>query len=229
MLSGRVIRMIELKKATKLYNDAGNLIFAVNEIDLAIKKGDLISIAGPSGSGKTTLLSLIGCLTKPSSGRILIDEKDVSSLSDEALSALRSEKIGFVFQQAHVIPTMTVLENVLLPLVFSKEKDVEKKKERAIKLLKEVGLDSRINSIPKNMSGGQVKRISIARALINCPEILLADEPTGDLDQASSREIMEILKRMNRDEGLTVLLVTHNQELAQEAHIRLKMRDGKLA
>ncbi|MCX5748856.1 MAG: ABC transporter ATP-binding protein [Candidatus Saganbacteria bacterium] len=220
--------MIELKKATKLYNDAGSLIFAVNEIDLSIKKGDLISIAGPSGSGKTTLLSLIGCLTKPSSGHIMIDGSDVASLDDEALSALRSEKIGFVFQQAHVIPTMTVLENVLLPLVFSREKDIEKKKERAVKLLRDVGLDSRINSLPKNMSGGQVKRISIARALINCPEILLADEPTGDLDQASSREIMEILKRMNRDENLTVLLVTHNQELAQEAHIKLKMRDGKL-
>jgi putative ABC transport system ATP-binding protein len=171
---------------------------------------------------------LIGCLTKPSSGRIIIDGADISGLNDEELSALRSEKIGFVFQQAYVIPTMTVLENVLLPLVFSREKDIAGKKEHAISLIKDVGLGGRIDSLPKNMSGGQVKRISIARALINSPEILLADEPTGDLDLNSSREIMEILKKLNKDDGVTVLLVTHNQELADEAKIKIKMRDGRL-
>ena len=221
--------MIELRKTTKLYKDSGNLIFAVNEIDLSIKKGDFISISGPSGSGKTTLLSLIGCLARPSSGHIIIDGQDTVNLDDRALSVLRSQKIGFVFQQANVFSTMTLLENVLLPLIFTQERDIAKKKEKALALIKQVGLGERINSLAKNMSGGQIKRISIARSLINGPEIVLADEPTGDLDHQSSRDIVDILKKLNKEEGITVLLVTHNQELAQEAHIKLRMCDGKLA
>ncbi len=219
--------MIDLEKATKIYNDAGRQIFAANEVDLRIKEGDFISIVGPSGSGKTTLLSLIGCLIKPSSGEIKVDGQSTAKFSDDQLSELRSRKIGFVFQAAHVIPTLTLLENVMLPLVFIKDKNIEEKRKRALSLIEELGLGDRIYSLPRNMSGGQVKRISIARALINDPQILLADEPTGDLDQESSGEILNVLKRLNQ-EGVTILLVTHNQELAQNAKIRYKMRAGEL-
>ena len=220
--------MIELEKVSKLYNDGGRLIFAANEIDLKIQKGDFVSIVGPSGSGKTTFLSLIGCLVTPSSGTIKLDGKATSSLNDDELSVLRGEKIGFVFQSSYVIPTLTVTENVLLPLVFAKNPDLELKRKRAQQLIEQVGLKDRSESFPVNMSGGQVKRISIARALINSPEILLADEPTGDLDAESAAEITEILKRINRDENVTVLLVTHNNDLANGAKIRYKMNSGKL-
>ncbi len=220
--------MIQLQKVSKVYKDGCSLIFGANELDLNIKKGDFISIIGPSGSGKTSLLSIIGCLIRPSSGKVMIDGRDTSELSDDELSIIRATKIGFVFQAAHVIPTMTLLENVLLPLVFLKDKDLAEKTERAKKLIKEVGLLDRMDSIPRNMSGGQIKRISIARALINNPEILLADEPTGDLDAESSKDIVELLKRINKEEGVTVLLVTHNAELAKDADVKLKMTSGKL-
>jgi putative ABC transport system ATP-binding protein len=220
--------MIKLEKVTKFYKDAGRLVFAVNELDLDIKKGDFVAIVGPSGAGKTTLLSLVGCLIKPSNGEIRINGFITSQLNDDQLSDLRAKKVGFVFQGSHVIPNLTVLENVLLPLVFIKTKDFEAKRKRALALLEELGLGERINSLPKNMSGGQVKRISIARALINDPEVLLADEPTGELDQETSQDIIRILKKLNQEDGITILLVTHNQELAQNAKNILTMRGGKL-
>jgi putative ABC transport system ATP-binding protein len=220
--------MIKLEKVTKFYKDAGKLVFAVNELDLEIKKGDFVAIVGPSGAGKTTLLSLVGCLIKPSSGEIKVNGGTTSRLSDNELSDLRARKVGFVFQGSHVIPNLTVLENVLLPLVFIKSGDLEAKRKRAIALIEELGLGDRLNSLPKNMSGGQVKRISIARALINCPEVLLADEPTGELDQETSQDIIRILKKLNQEDGITIMLVTHNQELAQNAKSIIKMRAGKL-
>lgn len=219
--------MIKLEKVTKFYKDAGRLVFAVNEIDLHINKGDFIAVVGPSGAGKTTLLSLVGCLIKPSAGEIKVNGYNTSKLNDNELSDLRASKVGFVFQGSHVIPNLTVLENVLLPLVFIKTKDIEAKRQRAVALLEELGLGDRTASLPKNMSGGQVKRISIARALINDPEILLADEPTGELDQETSQDIIRILKKLNQADGITILLVTHNQELAQNAKVILKMRGGK--
>jgi len=220
--------MIKFEKVVKFYKDAGRIIFAVNEIDLHINKGDFIAIVGPSGAGKTTLLSLIGCLIKPSSGEIRLNGSITSQLSDDDLSELRARKVGFVFQGSHVIPNLTVLENVMLPLVFVKNKDLAAKKKRAEELIAELGLGDKINSLPRNMSGGQVKRISIARALINDPEILLADEPTGELDEETSQEIIKILKKLNQADGITTLIVTHNQELAQSAKVILKMRGGKL-
>ena len=220
--------MIKLEKVTKFYKDAGRLVFAINELDLEIKKGDFVAIVGPSGAGKTTLLSLVGCLIKPSAGNIRVNGYNTADLNDNELSELRAKKVGFVFQGSHVIPNLTVLENVLLPLVFSKAKDLEAKKQRAGALLKELGLGDRVNSLPQNMSGGQVKRISIARALINGPEVLLADEPTGELDQETSQDIIRILKKLNREDGITILLVTHNQELAQNAKAIVKLRGGRL-
>lgn len=220
--------MIKLEKVTKFYKDDGRLVFAVNELDLEIKKGDFVAVVGPSGAGKTTLLSLVGCLIKPSNGVIKVNGFNTSQLNDNELSDLRAKKVGFVFQGSHVIPNLTVLENVLLPLVFIKTNDLEAKRKRAIALINELGLGDRLNSLPKNMSGGQVKRISIARALINDPEVLLADEPTGELDQETSQDIIRILKKLNQEDGITIMLVTHNQELAQNAKSILKMRGGRL-
>ena len=221
--------MIKLEKVTKLYKDAGRLVFAVNELDLDIKKGDFVAIVGPSGAGKTTLLSLVGCLVKPSAGKIKVNGYNTSELNDDQLSDLRAKKVGFVFQGSHVISNLTVLENVLLPLVFIKADDLEAKKKRAIALLEELGLGDRTNSLPKNMSGGQVKRISIARALINNPEVLLADEPTGELDSETSQDIIRILKKLNQEDGITIMLVTHNQELARQASRMCEMRDGRIS
>jgi putative ABC transport system ATP-binding protein len=220
--------MIKLEKVTKLYKDAGKMTFAVNEIDLETKKGDFIAIIGPSGAGKTTLLSLVGCLVRPSAGEIKVNGNNISSLSDNELSALRAKKVGFVFQGSHVIPNLTVIENVMLPLVFVKEKKLEEKRAKAETIIKELGLGDHTHRLPQNMSGGQVKRISIARALINSPDILLADEPTGELDDETSQDITRIFMKLNREEGLTILLVTHNQELAQNANTILKMKGGKL-
>jgi putative ABC transport system ATP-binding protein len=220
--------MIKLEKVTKFYKDAGRLVFAVNEIDLHINKGDFIAVVGPSGAGKTTLLSLVGCLIKPSAGAIRVNGYNTAELGDNELSDLRAKKVGFVFQGSHVIPNLTVLENVMLPLVFIKGHDLELKRKKTVALIEELGLGDRISSLPRNMSGGQVKRISIARALINDPEVLLADEPTGELDQETSQDIIRILTKLNREDGITILLVTHNQELAQNAKLILKMRGGKL-
>jgi putative ABC transport system ATP-binding protein len=220
--------MIKLEKVTKFYKDAGRLVFAINELDLEIKKGDFVAIVGPSGAGKTTLLSLVGCLIKPSAGNIRVNGYNTTQLNDDQLSELRARKVGFVFQGSHVIPNLTVLENVMLPLVFIKTKNIAAKRKRAVALLEELGLGERINSLPQNMSGGQVKRISIARALINDPEVLLADEPTGELDQETSQDIIRILKKLNQEDGITILLVTHNQELAQNAKAIIKLRNGKL-
>ncbi len=220
--------MIKLEKVSKMYKDAGRLLFAVSEVDLAIRKGEFIAVVGPSGAGKTTLLSLAGCLIRPSSGEIKVDGSDVGRLSDNELSGLRGRKVGFVFQGSHIIPNLTVMENVLLPLVFNRCRDLIAKKKRANDLLVELGLADRAGSLPRNLSGGQVKRVSIARALSNSPELLLADEPTGELDQETTGDIIRILTRLNREDGITIMLVTHNQELAGSAHRVLKMRGGKL-
>ncbi len=220
--------MIKLDKVTKFYKDAGRLVFAVQELDLRVGQGDFVAVVGPSGAGKTTLLSLVGCLIKPSNGEITVDGRSIARLNDNELSGLRARKIGFVFQGSHVIPNLTVLENVLLPLVFVKPRDLAAKRQLALELLAELGLADRAASLPGNMSGGQVKRVSIARALINEPEVLLADEPTGELDQETSQEIVRIITKLNRERGITTMMVTHNLELAGNAKRVLTMRGGKI-
>ncbi len=220
--------MIKLDKVTKFYKDAGRLVFAVQELDLRVGQGDFVAVVGPSGAGKTTLLSLVGCLIKPSNGEITVDGRSIARLNDNELSGLRARKIGFVFQGSHVIPNLTVLENVLLPLVFVKPRDLSAKRQLALELLAELGLADRAASLPGNMSGGQVKRVSIARALINEPEVLLADEPTGELDQETSQEIVRIITKLNRERGITTMMVTHNLELAGNAKRVLTMRGGKI-
>lgn len=219
--------MIFTSNLTKLYKEDSNEIKAVDGISLKIEKGDFISIVGPSGSGKTTLLSLLGCLLKPTKGKIIFGEKDLSELTDPQLSQLRQNEIGFIFQFCELISTLNVIENVLLPTMFLRRADLIKYNEKAVELLAEMGLLNRQYTSVRKLSGGEVRRVAIARALINSPKILLADEPTSDLDQYTKQGIVEILSGLNQ-QGMTIVLVTHDLEVARQAKIRFQMRDGKL-
>ena len=217
--------LIELIDVYKYYVMGLTTIKALNGINLKIDKGEFISIVGPSGSGKTTLLNIIGLLDRPTKGKVILENKDVSSLNDNELSSLRAEKIGFIFQTFNLIPNLTAKENVELASAFSnKVRDSEKK---ALELLKIIGLEDRANHRPSQLSGGEQQRVAIARALMNDPIILLADEPTGNLDSKTSLEILEIFKMLNK-RGVTILLVTHNMMLAEEANRILYIKDGKI-
>ncbi|RLG57160.1 MAG: macrolide ABC transporter ATP-binding protein [Candidatus Hydrothermarchaeota archaeon] len=218
--------IIELKGVTKIYKMDKVLVPALRGINLKIRKGEFVSIMGPSGSGKTTLMNLIGCLDRPTEGEIYIANKNIAKLGDDELAKLRREKIGFVFQQFNLIPRLTALENVELPMWFA-GLSKKKRRERAIELLKLVGLEKRIHHKPAELSGGERQRVSIARALANNPEIILADEPTGNLDTKTGKEIMEILKDLNK-QGKTIVLVTHDETFAKEAERIIKIRDGRL-
>ena len=214
--------MITLKRLTKIY---GNLK-AVDDVNLEIPAGEFTFIAGRSGSGKTTLLSMIAGLTKPTNGAVFIDDSDIWSLNDKELSALRNMKIGFMFQGGYVIPTLDVIDNVMLPTVFKNvDFDVY---EKSRKMLDRVGLSKYADSLPNELSGGERRRISIARALINDPEILLADEPTAELDVETETEIMRLLADIHRGGGVTMLMVSHNYDLASYATRRFRMDRGKL-
>jgi len=217
--------IIELRDVCKDYGIGEAKIRAVCEVNLKIKKSENIAIMGPSGSGKSTMLHLIGCLDRPTRGKIFIDGIDVSKLDDSGLARLRREKIGFIFQFFNLIPSFTALENVELPMIFSKKTN---RKKRAEELLKIVGLQNRMNHHPKELSGGETQRVSIARALANEPQIVLADEPTGNLDSKSGKEIMELLKRLNKERGVTLLIITHDSSIARNAERIVKIVDGRI-
>ncbi|HLD10479.1 MAG TPA: ABC transporter ATP-binding protein [Candidatus Nanoarchaeia archaeon] len=219
--------IIELKEITKTYYMGDSEIHALSEINLNIEKNDFIAIMGPSGSGKSTIMNSIGCLDTPSKGKIILDNKNISSLSESELAIIRGKKIGFIFQQFNLIPTLTALENIMLPMIFQKIPE-KKRKERAKELLKLVELENRMNHKPKELSGGQQQRVAIARALANNPEIILADEPTGNLDSKTSNIIIDFLKKLNK-EGKTIILVTHNIETARQAKKIFYLKDGKIA
>jgi len=219
---------IQCQELTKRYSTEEGEILAVNRVDLAIARGDFTVILGHSGSGKTTLLSLIGGLTFPDQGTVLIDGVEVWRQGDRALAELRSRRIGFIFQFASLIPTLTVLENVILPLSFGAAAGSDRKLAKEI--LAEVGLGDKEKAFPAQLSGGQQRRVAIARAFVNQPEIILADEPTGDLDEETEQEILELFRRYNR-RGITFVVVTHNRDLAatqDEARV-LVMRQGVLS
>ncbi len=221
---------IEATALTKIYHRGSEEIPAVNGISLQIKKGDFISIIGPSGSGKTTLVNLLGCLDNPSSGELHLAGRSIfgngKRLSERDLTKIRREVFGYIFQNFYLIPTLTVLENVTLPLTFYRKPDTE---DEAVRLLKLLGMDHRKDHLPGQISGGEMQRVAIARAMVNRPEILLADEPTGNLDTKRSGEIVQVLRELNRSVGLTIIMVTHNSELARCADRTLEMRDGRIS
>ncbi len=202
-------------------------INALAGINLEISQGEFVSIVGPSGSGKSTLLHIIGGLDSPTKGSIIVDGQDLSKASDSELSSYRNKKVGFVFQTFNLQPTYTALENVALPLVFAKV-PLGKRNQIAREALDTVGLGDRVRHKPSELSGGERQRVGIARALVNNPRILLADEPTGNLDSKARERIMELLTRLNKERGLTLVLVTHDLESARNANRMLQMHDGKL-
>ncbi len=219
--------IIELKNVTKTYKSGKLSVNAVCGISIKVEKGEIIAIMGPSGSGKSTLMHIIGLLDRPTSGDLLIDNKKINmSMPDSKLAKIRSEKIGFIFQQFNLLNKMTALSNVVMPTIYKK---IGKKsaQERAVNLLSEVGLKNRIKHKPSELSGGETQRVAIARALINDPDIILADEPTGNLDSKSGQEIMKVLVDLNK-KGKTIILITHDQKIADYAKRTYKIMDGKL-
>jgi putative ABC transport system ATP-binding protein len=217
--------LITLSKVVKTYKlDEGVEIQALRGIDLKIKKGEFVAIIGPSGSGKSTLMHIIGILDKPTSGTVTLEDHNVAQLSEERLAALRNKHIGFVFQAFNLLPRTSALENVELPLVYSGVASSERKK-KAVEVLGAVGLAERMDHTPSQLSGGQQQKVAIARALINKPSLILADEPTGNLDTKSGSEIIKLLKDLNK-KGNTIVLVTHESEIAREAKRVVQMRDG---
>lgn len=217
--------MIHINEVSKSFTKNGSkTIKAVDHVNLVIEKGEFVAIVGPSGSGKSTLMNIIGLLDLPDSGGYSLDGKQVSKLSQDELAELRNKKIGFVFQQFHLLPKTSAKENVEIPLIYSNSKDIS---GLAVNALKLVGLQDRINHIPAELSGGQQQRVAIARALVNDPEIILADEPTGNLDSKSSLEIMLILQQLNKL-GKTIVLITHDQKIAEHSNKIIKIVDGKI-
>jgi len=223
---------IQLENVTKSYPGDGETVSAVNGASLSVSKGEFVSIVGHSGSGKTTLLSLIGGIVRPTSGSVLFEGGDIFSLNSDGLSSYRSEKIGFMFQFASLLPMLTVKENLILPTLFSETKREEADgntcQEKAEKLIHMVGLGDKLNSYPARLSGGQQRRVAIARAFMNGPAVILADEPTGDLDEETEQDMMDFFSSMNRSDGITFLMVTHNSDLANQAKRKLRMHKGVL-
>ena len=219
--------LLQIENLTKTYTVDHTSFVGVDNISLTINKGDFLSIVGHSGSGKTTLISIVGGILKPTSGRVLLDGTDICTLNDIKLSEYRVNRIGFMFQFASLLPILSAKENVLLPTIFTPGKNVADEKT-AMDLLEMVGIGEKLNSFPSQLSGGQQRRVAIARALLNKPDIILADEPTGDLDEDTEAEIMNLFEHINQKYGVTIILITHNLELAGKAQKKLRMSKGQL-
>jgi putative ABC transport system ATP-binding protein len=219
--------MIELESVTRIYRMGSQEIHALDEVDLTIADAEFVAVVGPSGSGKSTLLHVVGGLDTPTSGQVRVDGQDLAKARDRELASFRNQRVGFVFQTFNLQPTYTALENVALPLVFAKVPPRERS-ERAQAALVAVGLGDRTRHKPSQMSGGERQRVAIARALVTDPAYILADEPTGNLDTATSREIVALLDRLHGERGLTVLLVTHDVEMAAFAERQIALRDGRI-
>ena len=217
--------MISLYEVTKIYRMSNVEVHALQGVTLSIQEGEMVAIMGPSGSGKSTLMNIIGCLDVPTSGSFLLDGQDIGQLGDDRLAEIRNRKIGFVFQTYNLLPRLTALANVELPLLYGNGHD---RKRRALEALDMVGLSDRVGHRPPELSGGQQQRVGIARALAKNPKILLADEPTGNLDSHSSSEIIDILKQLNQRHGITVLLVTHEPAIAAHTQRIISTLDGRV-
>ena len=218
--------LIHIENMKKIYNPGENEVRALDGIDLDIEKGDLVAIVGHSGSGKSTLMNMLGCLDTPTSGKYVLDGQDVASMTDNQLADVRNKEIGFIFQGFNLISNLDAVENVELPLVYRGVSKNERK-QLAMEALKSVGLEDRMKHKPNEMSGGQQQRVAVARAVAAKPPIILADEPTGNLDTKSTQEIMEILKELHRS-GRTVIIITHDEEIASQAHRVIRILDGRI-
>lgn len=218
--------LISLEGIQRLYSMGDETIYALRGIDLQIKRNEYVALMGPSGSGKSTLMNLIGCLDSPSSGSYWLNGQDVAGLSDNRLAEIRNREIGFVFQTFNLLPRLTALDNVALPLVYAGVSELERR-ERAHDVLKQVGLQDRVGHRPNELSGGQRQRVALARALVNKPSLILADEPTGNLDSKTSIEIMEMFASIHAL-GNTIVLVTHEEDIARHAHRMVRLKDGRI-
>jgi putative ABC transport system ATP-binding protein len=218
--------IVELKNIYKNYGDGEAEVRVLKDVTMSVREGEYLAVMGPSGSGKSTLMNILGCLDRPTSGTYLLDGQDVSSLSENELASVRLNKIGFVFQTFQLLPGETAAENVALPLIYAGVPK-EERLERATAELEKVGLGDRTDFLPSQLSGGQKQRVAIARAMINGPKLLLADEPTGALDQASGKQVMALFRKLNED-GVTVVMITHDASIASNADKIVKIIDGRL-
>jgi len=220
--------IIQARGLRKVYKTEYEEVEALKGVDLDIKRGEIVAVMGPSGSGKSTLLHLLGGIDSPTAGKVYIDGKDIFKMKDTALARFRNKNIGFVFQFHYLLPEFTALENVLIPSQFYKYKREEESRERAVRLLRELNLGHRLEHRPSQLSGGEQQRVSIARAIINEPLIVIADEPTGNLDTGNARVVMEIFKRLNEKNGVSIIIATHDELVASYCSRIIKMKDGMI-
>ncbi|MBW4631184.1 MAG: ABC transporter ATP-binding protein [Iphinoe sp. HA4291-MV1] len=218
--------MIRLEDIFKVYGSGEAEVRALNGVDLIVEQGEYCSIMGPSGSGKSTAMNIIGCLDRPTSGHYYLDNLDVAQMEDTELAQIRNKKLGFVFQQFHLLSQLTALENVMLPMIYA-GMSTKERRDRAVEALKRVGLEKRLNNKPTQLSGGQQQRVAIARAIVNRPVLLLADEPTGALDSRTTQEVLDIFGELNAS-GITVVMVTHEPDVARQTRRIVWFRDGEV-